>query len=97
MPDATAAAAVAATEGEVPRVDTEAVQDNGSLKISEQDDRLYRHITLPNKMQVDIFLYWRCYPMIQHLLCPMSALNIARASAVRAVDGQSSTHTIPLG
>ncbi len=28
------------------------VVDNGPLQISEQDDRKYRHITLPNKMQV---------------------------------------------
>lgn len=28
------------------------VVKNGPVHISEQDDRLYRHITLPNHMQV---------------------------------------------
>lgn len=28
------------------------VEESGPLQISEQDDRKYRHITLPNKMQV---------------------------------------------
>lgn len=29
-----------------------AVVDNGVVHVSEQDDRSYRHITLPNQMQV---------------------------------------------
>lgn len=52
---ASAATAVEGGERGATRVDTAAVVDNGSLQISEQDDRLYRHITLPNKMQVG---YW---------------------------------------
>lgn len=50
---AVAAAAVEGGEGGVTRESTGAVVDSGSVQISEQDDRLYRHITLPNKMQVD--------------------------------------------
>lgn len=32
------------------------VVDNGPVQVSEQDDRAYRHITLPNQMQASLSL-----------------------------------------
>ena len=40
------------TAGEEQPGSTGEVKESGPLEISEQDDRKYRHITLPNKMQV---------------------------------------------
>lgn len=31
------------------------VENSGAVQISEQDDREYRHVTLPNKMQVKMY------------------------------------------
>eukprot|EP00752_Nemacystus_decipiens_P002074 g1985.t1 len=38
--------------GEKREASTRTVVEGGPLQISEQDDRKYRHVTLPNKMQV---------------------------------------------
>ena len=75
MPAAAATAtAVDGGEGGVTRVDTRAVVDNGQLEISEQDDRLYRHITLPNKMQVDTgILSLAGGPMLSARVCSCCA------------------------
>lgn len=75
MPAAAAATAVEGRDEGATRVDTGAVVDNGPLTISEQDDRLYRHITLPNNMQVDILLAL----LILSYLSATPALHIGRA------------------
>lgn len=49
--------------------DGEAVVVNDPLQISEQDDREYRHITLPNKMQVSgIFHQQQAKPAATNVL-----------------------------
>lgn len=84
---AAAAAAVEGGEGGVTRECTGAVVDSGSLQISEQDDRLYRHITLPNKMQVDTGL-GTLFLLAALSYVAVPALRIERASDFRTVSRQ---------